>query len=61
MREALKIAQRQKELQRQNKVKAAKIRELTKNRKVACRSGLARPLSQFPITEIATLAPAIYI
>ena len=42
MREALKIAQRQKELQRQNG-EIAKIRELTKNRKVACRSGLARP------------------
>lgn len=40
-----------------NKVK---IRELTKNRKVACRSGLGNP-SLIPVTEIATLAPAIYI
>ena len=34
---------------------------MAKNERVACRSGLVRPFSQFPVTEIATLAPAIYI
>lgn len=46
MKEALKIVQRQKELLKEtwgNKVKVAKIKELTKNRKVACRSGLGNP------------------